>query len=126
MLGIAARLAAKKLAKKQLDDVPDYFEKAKAAEKTAKKRDIAEKVGIGAGTVAVAPIAAELGSQYGQQAEDLRELGREKRASEKLQKQYEAQDKQEGRGMKKGGKVSSVSKRADGIAVKGKTRGRMI
>jgi hypothetical protein len=31
-------------------------------------------------------------------------------------------------GMKKGGKVkvSSASKRADGIAVKGKTRGRMI
>lgn len=29
-------------------------------------------------------------------------------------------------GMKKGGSVSSASKRADGIAVKGKTRGRMV
>ena len=29
-------------------------------------------------------------------------------------------------GMKKGGKVSSASKRADGIATKGKTRGRMV
>lgn len=29
-------------------------------------------------------------------------------------------------GMKKGGKVSSASKRADGIAVKGKTKGRMV
>ena len=29
-------------------------------------------------------------------------------------------------GMKKGGKVSSASKRADGIAQRGKTRGRMI
>ena len=29
-------------------------------------------------------------------------------------------------GYKKGGKVSSASKRADGIAVKGKTRGRMV
>lgn len=29
-------------------------------------------------------------------------------------------------GMKKGGKVSSASSRADGIAVKGKTRGRMV
>lgn len=29
-------------------------------------------------------------------------------------------------GMKKGGKVSSASKRADGIASKGKTRGRMV
>jgi hypothetical protein len=28
--------------------------------------------------------------------------------------------------MKKGGKVSSASKRADGIAVKGKTKGRMV
>ena len=28
--------------------------------------------------------------------------------------------------MKKGGKVSSASKRADGCAVKGKTRGRMV
>ena len=31
-----------------------------------------------------------------------------------------------GRGMKKGGKVSSASKRADGCAIKGKTRGRII
>ena len=31
-----------------------------------------------------------------------------------------------GQGMKKGGKVSSASKRADGIAQRGKTRGRMI
>jgi hypothetical protein len=29
-------------------------------------------------------------------------------------------------GMKKGGKVSSASKRADGCAIKGKTKGRMI
>jgi len=29
-------------------------------------------------------------------------------------------------GMKKGGKVSSASKRADGCAVKGKTRGRIV
>ena len=37
-------------------------------------------------------------------------------------------DKFEGKGMKKGGKVkaSSASKRADGCAVRGKTRGRMI
>ena len=33
-------------------------------------------------------------------------------------------DKEEG--MKKGGKVSSASKRADGCAVKGKTRGRLV
>ena len=37
-------------------------------------------------------------------------------------------DKFEGKGMKKGGKVkaSSASKRADGCAMRGKTKGRMI
>jgi hypothetical protein len=30
------------------------------------------------------------------------------------------------KGMKSGGKVSSASKRADGIAVKGKTKGKMV
>ena len=51
---------------------------------------------------------------------------KKRQESEKLQKQYEEQDKQEGRKMKAGGKVSSASKRADGIAVKGKTKGKMI
>lgn len=46
--------------------------------------------------------------------------------SERAQKQYEVQDKQEGRKMKAGGKVSSASSRADGCAVKGKTKGRMV
>lgn len=32
----------------------------------------------------------------------------------------------QGPGMKKGGKVSSASKRADGCAVRGKTKGRMV
>ena len=54
------------------------------------------------------------------------EEGNERLKNERRQKQYEYQDKQEGRGMKKGGKVSSASKRADGIAVKGKTKGRMV
>ena len=40
----------------------------------------------------------------------------------KEQAQMEAQAP----GMKKGGKVSSASKRADGCAVKGKTRGRIV
>ena len=40
----------------------------------------------------------------------------------KEQAQMEAQ----GTGMKKGGKVSSASSRADGCAVKGKTKGKMV
>ena len=38
---------------------------------------------------------------------------------------YESEKESE-YGFKKGGKVSSASKRADGCAVKGKTRGRMV
>ena len=38
----------------------------------------------------------------------------------------EKRKKQTGAAMKKGGKVSSASSRADGIATKGKTRGTMI
>jgi hypothetical protein len=36
------------------------------------------------------------------------------------------EEKKKKMGMKKGGKVSSASKRADGIATKGKTRGKMV
>lgn len=50
----------------------------------------------------------------------------QKEKDKKKQDQYEEQDKQEGRGMKKGGSVSSASKRADGCATRGKTKGRMV
>jgi hypothetical protein len=49
-------------------------------------------------------------------------------AKQRKQREAEAELKRESRGMKKGGKVklSSASKRADGIAARGKTRGRMV
>lgn len=37
-----------------------------------------------------------------------------------------AQERREARGYKKGGKVNSASKRADGCCVRGKTRGKMV
>ena len=43
----------------------------------------------------------------------------------RMEEEAAQQDKLVG-GMKKGGKVSSASKRADGIAIKGKTRGKMV
>ena len=46
----------------------------------------------------------------------------EKRAKEKEMGMQAAKQP----GMKKGGKASSASKRADGCAVKGKTRGRIV
>jgi hypothetical protein len=41
-------------------------------------------------------------------------------------RELEAQDRRESRGMKSGGSVSSASRRADGIATKGKTKGRFV
>ena len=45
-------------------------------------------------------------------------------ALQSADREMEAQDRRESR-MAKGGKVSSASSRADGIAIKGKTRGKM-
>jgi hypothetical protein len=47
---------------------------------------------------------------------------------ERIAREAEATLRRESRGMKKGGKVkvSSASKRADGCAIRGKTKGRMI
>lgn len=41
-------------------------------------------------------------------------------------REAEAEVKREMRGKKKGGMVGSASKRADGCAMRGKTRGRMV
>lgn len=45
---------------------------------------------------------------------------------EKNKREAEAEMKRETRGMAKGGKVFSASKRADGIAQRGKTRGKLV
>jgi len=58
------------------------------------------------------------------QDEKIRALEAEVAAGKKTQQQAEMEAK--GTGMKKGGKVSSASKRADGCAIKGKTKGRMV
>lgn len=47
-------------------------------------------------------------------------------AARKAASEAGATERREARGMKKGGKVSSASKRADGIAQRGKTKGRMV
>lgn len=44
----------------------------------------------------------------------------------KAARETAAEERRETRGMKKGGVVSSASKRADGIATKGKTKGRVV
>jgi hypothetical protein len=54
----------------------------------------------------------------------IKALEAEVAAGKKTQQQAAIEAKSTG--MKKGGKVSSASKRADGIAVKGKTKGRIV
>jgi len=44
----------------------------------------------------------------------------------KAAREAASEERREARGMKKGGKVKSASARADGIAKRGKTRGRMV
>lgn len=51
---------------------------------------------------------------------------REAASEMRMQKRVNDAAEEAGKGMKKGGKVSSASSRADGIAQKGKTRGTMI
>lgn len=58
------------------------------------------------------------------QEDRIRALEAEVAAGKKTKEQ--AQMEAQATPMKKGGKVSSASKRADGIAVKGKTRGRIV
>jgi hypothetical protein len=52
-------------------------------------------------------------------------LGGETREESKKRRE-EAKEKPEPKKMAKGGSVSSASKRADGCATKGKTKGRMV
>lgn len=101
--GAAARAGAKKLAEK-------------SAKKTSDKEFLKEYV---------LPTSVIAGSGMGAAA--VGEKSRNER-DEAEQEKREAKDemKRETRGMKKGGTVSSASKRADGIAVKGKTKGRFV
>ena len=52
--------------------------------------------------------------------------GYENEEEERQAQEQAAAEQAAAQGMKKGGKVSSASKRADGIATKGKTKGRIV
>ena len=67
-----------------------------------------------------------------QQVKRSQEKEREDRNAEKIEEMKRKEElsggdtKQPPKAMKKGGSVSSASKRADGCAIKGKTRGKMV
>ena len=55
-----------------------------------------------------------------------RSLKKDEEEEKRRMEEQAAAEQAAAQGMKKGGKVSSASKRADGIASRGKTRGRMV
>ena len=119
MLGIAARMAAKKMGKqaaKEADEIPRYTQSKsyKALEKTQKNSGpeaVLRDVEKGSG----AALGSALAGAAGKSSLENKETPPPKE---------ESSGKEYSRGGKV--KVSSASKRADGIAVKGKTRGRII
>jgi len=59
-------------------------------------------------------------------AEDMSEQDRLEKIKALKEAEDSKQEAESGRGMKRGGKVSSASSRADGCATKGKTKGRFV
>jgi hypothetical protein len=65
---------------------------------------------------------AAAGSRYKPGFQEALDSSKAKRAG----REAAAEERREARGMKKGGAVKSASARADGVAQRGKTRGRML
>lgn len=84
-----------------------------------------KSIGFGAAVPGLRDRLSEVltGDQAASQASKIAALEADVAAGKKSKQQAEAESKG---GMKKGGKVSSASKRADGCAIKGKTKGRMV
>ena len=77
-------------------------------------RDLAGPAGLAGAATLYAVSAAK---EREERAKNFKEKRESRAAARENMKKY---------GMKKGGKVSSASSRADGIAQKGKTKGRMV
>ena len=108
LVGIAARMAAKKAAEKG----------GKKAAKKGMSAEDARLVGV-SGLSALGSTNLLLGQDDYIKERDERKAAKEREAKDEI--------KRETRGMKKGGMVkSSASKRADGVAIKGKTKGRVV
>ena len=94
-----------------------------------KLSDFSPAVGIVTGEGAFGDLASK--GMLGPIAEKFSDAGYGKKQAEEERDRYkkqlaDMQTAQAGPKMKKGGVVSSASKRADGCCVKGKTKGRMV
>jgi len=116
----------------RLGDAVGFTQEDKYKGKT--RQDIAKKpvpdkksIDYGAKTPSGQYAAEKAHKEYGKDKKNW-PLNAKKDLKNSLQAMDEAdaEVKRETRGMKKGGMVGSASKRADGCATKGKTRGRMV
>lgn len=82
--------------------------------------------------MAISGLAKDMSKVYGAALSDatrndiLGTVGMDQYMSQSEIDKRKKEEEMKAQGMKKGGKVSSASKRADGIASKGKTRGRIV
>jgi len=123
LIGAAARTGAKKLAEKEAKrraQIEAAKESVKEGAKTTAKA--AGATGAAGATYLVLVGESMSPSGSGPAIDAIRGMQRESRQKEIRE---EDEKKQETRGMKKGGAVSA-SKRADGVAIKGKTKGRFV
>ena len=121
--GAAVRMGAKKLAEKGGKKMSKAEAERLEFEKT---KDTLGKTAAGAALGSAGALAYDTYENPTKSALGMRPEVAERKQKQK-QKELEAQDemKRETRGMKSGGMVSA-SKRADGCAIKGKTRGKMV
>ncbi len=113
-----------------MQPMDDYLRSITEKSKSQKALDIGTGVALGA----VGAIPIGIAKKMSDAKEKQKKQASEKSGMElevenakkdrRVKEEYEAYQKS--KGMKKGGKVSSASSRADGCAQRGKTRGKMV
>ena len=100
-------------------NAPGKTERGRLAQQEAAGRAITRTTGRAAGAGAAGIAGAEIG-------ERMRDSNSENETDNKTPSRAGMGEIMSGKGMAKGGSVSSASKRADGCATKGKTKGRFV
>ena len=118
------------LVKKEYEDYEKHMKKERESNEAPRKTVREMLLGIGSKLMPSTPAGKEKKQKSEKSGMELEvENTKKDRQVKQEQEDYEKYDKtrlKDQGGFKKGGMVSSASKRADGCAVRGKTKGRMI
>ena len=118
------------LVKKEYEDYEKHMKKERESNEAPRKTVREMLLGIGSKLMPSTPAGKEKKQKSEKSGMELEvENAKKDRQVKQEQEDYEKYDKtrlKDQGGFKKGGIVSSASKRADGCAVRGKTKGRMI